>query len=100
MSPRRTSNGLPVTAYLVLGVLAATDEQLTAGEIKMRAELSVGHFYWSQSVSHVRRELNRLLGRGIVSEICPQFGKRAITLYEPTGSGLDALPCKVQHFQS
>ena len=66
MSPRRTSNGLPVTAYLVLGVLAANDEQLTAGEIKMRAELSVGHFYWSPSVSHVRRELNRLLARGMV----------------------------------
>lgn len=29
MSPRRTSNGLPVTAYPVLGVLAANDEQLT-----------------------------------------------------------------------
>ena len=58
MSTARTANGLPVTAYLVLGVLAANDEQLTAGEIKMRAELSVGHFYWSPSVSHVRRELN------------------------------------------
>ena len=34
MSPLRTSDGLPVTAYLVLGVLAANDEQLTAGEIK------------------------------------------------------------------
>jgi DNA-binding PadR family transcriptional regulator len=98
MSPRRTSNGLPVTAYLVLGVLAANDEQLTAGEIKMRAELSVGHFYWSPSVSHVRRELNRLLARGMVSEICAQSGKRAITLYETTDSGLDALRRWVQHF--
>jgi DNA-binding PadR family transcriptional regulator len=100
MSPRRTSDGLPVTAYLVLGVLAATDEQLTAGEIKMRAELSVGHFYWSPSVSHVRRELNRLLARGMVSEICAQSGKRAITLYETTDSGLDALRRWVQHFPS
>ena len=80
MSPTRTTNGLPVTAYLVLGVLAAYDEQLTAGEIKTRAELSVGHFYWSPSVSHVRRELNRLLARGMVSEIGAQSGKRAITL--------------------
>lgn len=98
MSPRRTSDGLPVTAYLVLGVLAANDEQLTAGEIKMRAELSVGHFYWSPSVSHVRRELNRLLARGMVGEIGARSGKRAITLYETTDTGLDALRRWVQHF--
>lgn len=97
MSPR-TSNGLPVTAYLVLGVLAANDEQLTAGEIKMRAELSVGHFYWSPSVSHVRRELTRLLDRGMVGETGAQSGKRAITLYEATEAGLDALRRWVQHF--
>ncbi len=98
MSSARTSNGLPVTAYLVLGVLAANDEQLTAGEIKMRAELSVGHFYWSPSVSHVRRELNRLLARGMVSEIAARSGKRAITLYETTDAGVDALRRWVQHF--
>jgi DNA-binding PadR family transcriptional regulator len=98
VSPQRTSNGLPVTAYLVLGVLAANDEQLTAGEIKVRAELSVGHFYWSPSVSHVRRELNRLLARGMVTEIGAQSGKRAITLYETTDAGLDALHRWVQHF--
>ncbi|OBG53297.1 MULTISPECIES: MarR family transcriptional regulator [unclassified Mycobacterium] len=98
MSPRRTSNGLPVTAYLVLGVLAANDERLTAGEIKLRAELSVGHFYWSPSVSHVRRELNRLLARGMVGEVGAQSGKRAITLYETTDAGLDALRRWVQHF--
>lgn len=97
MSPR-TANGLPVTAYLVLGVLAANDEQLTAGEIKMRAELSVGHFYWSPSVSHVRRELTRLLQRGMVSETGAQSGKRAITLYATTDAGLDALRRWVQHF--
>ncbi|WP_205875747.1 MarR family transcriptional regulator [Mycobacterium camsae] len=97
MSPRRTTDGLPVTAFLVLGVLAATDEQLTAGEIKTRAELSVGHFYWSPSVSHVRRELNRLLERALVNEIGAQSGKRAIMLYETTDSGLDALRRWVQH---
>jgi DNA-binding PadR family transcriptional regulator len=98
VSPTRTSSGLPVTAYLVLGVLAANDEQLTAGEIKTRAELSVGHFYWSPSVSHVRRELNRLLVRGMVVEIGAQSGKRAITLYETTDAGLEALRRWVQHF--
>src|SRR6201987_5729477 len=98
MSPARTSNGLPVTAYLVLGGLAANAERLTAGELKMRAELSVGHFYWSPSVSHVRRELNRLLARGMVGEIGAQSGKRAITLYETTDAGLEALRRWVQHF--
>lgn len=97
MSPR-TSNGLPVTAYLVLGVLAANDERLTAGEIKTRAELSVGHFYWSPSVSHVRRELTRLLARGMVAQTSAQSGKRAITVYETTDAGRDALRRWVQHF--
>src|ERR1700745_676339 len=64
----------------------------------MRAGLSVGHFYWSPSVSHVRRELNRLLARGMVSEIGAQSGKRAITLYETTDAGRDALRRWVQHF--
>lgn len=82
----------------MLGVLAANDEQLTAGEIKMRAELTVGDFYWSPSVSHVQRELNRLLEWGMVSEIAARSGKRAITLYETTDSGLDALRRWVQHF--
>ena len=41
MSPRASSDVLPTTAYLVLGILAANDEQLTAGEIKIRAEFSV-----------------------------------------------------------
>ncbi len=98
MSPVRTAGGLPVTAYLVLGVLAANDEQLTAGEIKMRAELSVGHFYWSPSVSHVRRELSKLLERSMVSEIDTRSGKRAITVYETTDAGRDALRRWVQHF--
>ncbi|OBG38030.1 hypothetical protein A5672_17185 [Mycobacterium alsense] len=98
MNPARDTDALPTTAYLVLGVLAANDERLTAGEIKMRAELSVGHFYWSPSVSHVRRELNRLLQRGMVSETGAQSGRRAITLYETTDAGLDALRRWVQRF--
>lgn len=46
----------------------------------------------------MRRELNRLLTRGMVSEIGAQSGKRAITLYETTDAGLDALRRWVQHF--
>lgn len=91
---------LPTTAYLVLGVLASNDEQLTAGEIKLRAELSVGYFYWSPSVSHVKRELDRLLARKMVRETSTHAGKRAITLYEVTPEGLEGLRRWVQHFPS
>lgn len=82
---------LPVTAYLVLGVLAAYDEQLTAGEIKTRAEFSVGHFYWSPSVSHIRRELTKLLTRGHVSSQTAQLGARSVTLFQATADGERAL---------
>jgi DNA-binding PadR family transcriptional regulator len=94
------TDDLPTTAYLVLGVLAANDEQLTAGEIKLRAELSVGYFYWSPSVSHVRRELDRLLARNMVKETGAHAGRRAITLYEVTPEGLEGLRRWVQHFPS
>ena|SRR5215218_605064 len=91
MSPRASSGGLPTTAYLVLGILAANDEQLTAGEIKIRAEFSVSYFYWSPSVSHVRRELLKLLERKMVQDSEVKTGKRTSTLYRATDTGLQAL---------
>ena len=91
MSPSAGSGDLPTTAYLVLGILATNDEQLTAGEIKTRAEFSVGHFYWSPSVSHVRRELIRLVERDMVSQAEARTGKRTSTLYQATETGLQAL---------
>lgn len=91
MSPRAVGGDLPTTAYLVLGILATNDEQLTAGEVKTRAEFSVGHFYWSPSVSHVRRELLRLVDRDMVTDEEVRAGKRTTTLYQATESGLTAL---------
>jgi DNA-binding PadR family transcriptional regulator len=91
MSPRASSGVLPTTAYLVLGILAANDEQLTAGEIKIRAEFSVSYFYWSPSVSHVRRELLKLLERKMVQDSEVKTGKRTSTLYRTTDTGLAAL---------
>jgi DNA-binding PadR family transcriptional regulator len=76
---------------LVLGILASNDEQLTAGEIKIRAEFSVSYFYWSPSVSHVRRELLRLLQRNMVQDSEVTTGKRTSTLYRTTDTGLAAL---------
>jgi len=91
VSPRGSSGDLPTTAYLVLGILAANDEQLTAGEIKIRAEFSVSYFYWSPSVSHVRRELLKLLERKMVQDNEVTTGKRTSTLYRTTDTGLAAL---------
>jgi DNA-binding PadR family transcriptional regulator len=91
VSPRAVGGDLPTTAYLVLGILATNDEQLTAGEVKTRAEFSVGHFYWSPSVSHVRRELLRLVDRDMVTDEEVRAGKRTTTLYQATESGLAAL---------
>jgi DNA-binding PadR family transcriptional regulator len=39
----------------------------------------------------VRRELDRLLARDMVNEVSAESGKRAITLYEATPTGLEAL---------
>lgn len=78
---------MPPTAYLVLGVLSVLDQTLTAGEIKSRAELSVGAFYWSPSVSHVRRELLRMLKVGYVAEKKLDVGERSMTVYEITDLG-------------
>ena len=96
-SPAKNSD-LPVTAYLVLGILAAYDEQLTAGEIKTRAEFSVGHFYWSPSVSHIRRELTKLLDRGHVTSHAAELGARSVTLFEATPEGEHALRGWVKSF--
>lgn len=79
--------GMPATAYLVLGVLAAFDEPLTAGEIKTRAEHTVGRFYWSPSVSHIRRELSRLLESGLVATEVIEVGARSMSVYQVTGDG-------------
>jgi DNA-binding PadR family transcriptional regulator len=78
---------MPTTAYLVLGVLSVFDEKLTAGEIKQRAEHTVGRFYWSPAVSHIRRELARLLEFGLVATETIDVGARSMAIYEITGQG-------------
>lgn len=78
---------MPATAYLVLGVLSVTDERLTAGEIKVRAEHTIGRFYWSPAVSHIRRELTRLLAAGLVAEQRIDVGARSMTVHEITEAG-------------
>lgn len=78
---------MPTTAYLVLGILSVCNERLTAGEIKQRAEHSVGRFYWSPAVSHIRRELTRLLEFGLVATETVDVGARSMAVYESTTEG-------------
>lgn len=89
-SPDDTS-GMPTTAFLVLGMLCVSREELTAGEIKVRADYSVGQFYWSPAVSHIRKELGRLLERGLVAERVDESGQRDMKLYSSTKRGDAAL---------
>ncbi|TDC58656.1 MarR family transcriptional regulator [Actinomadura sp. KC345] len=82
---------LPTTAYLVLGMLIVNDESLTAGEIKVRSQYTVGHFYWAPAVSHIRRELTRLIEHDMAAERTIHVGKRKMTVYESTPRGERAL---------
>src|SRR5947207_4477029 len=89
---------LPVTAYAVLGILSVNDEELTPGEIKLRAEFAFRHFYWSPAVSHIRRELHRLLEMGLVAEREITIGQvRKSQAYRTTDEGERALARWVAH---
>jgi DNA-binding PadR family transcriptional regulator len=88
----RTEPDLPATAYAVLGILSVNDEELTPGEIKLRAEFAFRTFYWSPAVSHIRRELQRLLELGLVEEREIPIGQvRRSQVYRTTEAGERAL---------
>jgi DNA-binding PadR family transcriptional regulator len=83
---------LPATAYAVLGILTINDEELSAGEIKTRASFGIRYFYWSPAVSHIRRELRRLLELGLVEEREITLGRvRRSQVYRTTQAGDEAL---------
>jgi DNA-binding PadR family transcriptional regulator len=79
---------LPATAYAVLGILSVYDEELSAVEIKTRADFSISYFHWSPAVSHIRRELDRLRDLGLVEEREVQTTRlRSSLLYQTTDAG-------------
>jgi DNA-binding PadR family transcriptional regulator len=83
---------LPATAYAVLGILSVNDEELTPVEIKVRSEFAFRHFYTSPAVSHIRRELRRLLQLGLVAEREITIGQvRRSQVYRTTDDGERAL---------
>ncbi|UFS58763.1 hypothetical protein [Subtercola endophyticus] len=91
-SERSAPGFLPATAYAVLGVLSVHHEELTPSEIKVRAYWDFRNFYWSPAVSHIRRELARLLELGLVEQRAVDLSKDRIThLYQSTPEGDRAL---------
>lgn len=93
-----SGESLPATAYAVLGILSVNDEELTPGEIKLRGDFAFRHFYWSPAVSHIRRELARLLEMGLVAEREITIGQvRKSLAYQTTAAGERALARWVAH---
>ena len=87
-APGAPAEGLPPTAYTVLGILATLDEELTAAEIKKRCDFTLRWFYWSPAVSHIRRELFRLRDLGLVTEREVPLGRsRRSVVYRTTDRG-------------
>jgi len=85
---RQLIKSLPTTAYLVLGVLVVEDGEMSAVDLKTRADFTLGLFYWAPAVSHIRRELARLLELGMVSEREVLTGRVRSTLrYQSTPRG-------------
>ncbi|WP_081438150.1 PadR family transcriptional regulator [Pseudofrankia asymbiotica] len=68
-------DGLPTTAYAVLGLLAVADVPLSPVELKTRADFSLRFFYWAPAISHIRKELARLEALGLVTA-SPAPGRR------------------------
>ena len=79
---------LSLTAYAVLGMLSMNGELLTAGEIKQRAAFALKFFWGAPAVSHIRRELQRMLQLDLVEEReIPIGGERRAQAFQITDRG-------------
>jgi DNA-binding PadR family transcriptional regulator len=84
------SQGLPVTAYALLGLLTFGDE-LTGYELKQRADMTL-RFYWvAPAMSQIYSELARLTEHGYVEPVTTQGEGRRTTSYRITDEGARAL---------
>lgn len=84
------SQELPVTSYALLGLLTFGDE-LTAYEIKQRADATL-RFYWvSPATSQVYSELARLTEHAFVAATTRPDDGRDVTTYAITDEGRAAL---------
>ncbi|MFE7119294.1 hypothetical protein ACFU99_28155 [Streptomyces sp. NPDC057654] len=90
--PRQAAEELTATAYAVLGILFVNGEMLSAGEIKQRTAFALRFFYSAPAVSHIRRELRRLLALGLVQDSEVSLGgSRRAQVFRITPSGEEAL---------
>jgi DNA-binding PadR family transcriptional regulator len=91
-APEAADDDLPTTAYVVLGILSVTEEELAPVQIKNWATHSLRAFFPSPAVSHVRRELRRLIALGMVDEREMALGRvRTTQVYRITDAGEKAL---------
>lgn len=82
---------LPATSWAVLGMLTLGTE-LSGYDLKKWADLSIGYFYWSPSVSQVYAELKKLEKLGLVeSEVVATPGERGRRIYRITAPGTRAV---------
>ncbi|MFD2473866.1 hypothetical protein [Amycolatopsis silviterrae] len=90
--PDQAAEELTATAYAVLGVLSLNGELLSAGEIKQRTAFALRFFYSAPAVSHIRRELGRLLALGLVQDSEVSLGgSRRAQVFRITPPGESAL---------
>jgi DNA-binding PadR family transcriptional regulator len=83
---------LSLTAWAVLGILSMNGELLTAGEIKQRSTFALRFFWGSPAVSHIRRELHRMLELGLVEEHEISLGGvRRAQAFQTTSQGEERL---------
>ncbi|WP_217167699.1 hypothetical protein [Streptomyces sp. AC512_CC834] len=90
--PHQADGELTATAYAVLGILFVNGEMLSAGEIKQRTAFALRFFYSAPAVSHIRRELRRLLALGLVQDSEVSLGgSRHAQVFHITPAGESAL---------
>lgn len=90
--PHQAAEELTATAYAVLGILSVNGEMLSAGEIKQRTAFALRFFYSAPAVSHIRRELRRLLALGLVQDSEVSLGgSRRAQVFRITQEGESAL---------
>jgi DNA-binding PadR family transcriptional regulator len=89
------SQDLPMTAYALLGLLTFGDPEVTAYELKQRADSTL-RFYWtSPAMSQVYSETQRLADLGLVTA----SGEGRATRYRIADAGRDALRSWIEETQ-
>ena len=66
MSPEPQAQELPQTSFAILGMLSF--QPMSGYDLKLFADKSISHFYWSPAKSQIYAELRRLKNAGLVTE--------------------------------